>query len=51
LDKKPTLNLPSLLKTVASDVSNKSSAGGILSHVRDFNDFLERAALALEGMA
>jgi hypothetical protein len=33
---------------VASDVSNKSDSGGILKQVKEFNAFLERAAVALE---
>jgi len=37
-----------VLKRVASEVSNKSSDGGILKQIKDFNSFLERTALALE---
>ena len=37
-----------VLKRVAEDVSNKSDSGGILKQVKEFNVFLERAALALE---
>lgn len=37
------------LKTIAEEVSSKSGRGGILKQIREFNDFLERAALALEG--
>jgi len=36
------------LKRAASDISNKSHPGGVLKQIRDFNAFLERAALALE---
>ncbi|RFU26401.1 hypothetical protein B7463_g9928, partial [Scytalidium lignicola] len=37
-----------LLKRVAQEASCKSSTGGILKQVKQFNAFLERAALALE---
>lgn len=37
-----------LLKRVAGEVSNKSDSGGILKQIKSFNEFLERAALALE---
>jgi hypothetical protein len=37
-----------LLKRVAGEVSNKSDSGGMLKQIKDFNAFLERAALALE---
>jgi hypothetical protein len=37
-----------LLKRVAGEVSNKSDSGGILRQIREFNSFLERAALVLE---
>jgi hypothetical protein len=37
-----------LLKRVAGEVSSKSDAGGLLKQIRDFNAFLERAAVALE---
>lgn len=37
-----------LVKRVASEVSSKADGGGFLSRVREFNAFLERAALALE---
>jgi hypothetical protein len=37
-----------LVKRVAGEVSNKSDSGGILKQFKDFNAFLERAALALE---
>ena len=43
-----TPELSILLKTVASDISNDSPEGGVLKRVKDFNAFLERAALALE---
>jgi hypothetical protein len=38
-----------LLKRVAGQISNKSDSGGVLRQVKEFNAFLERAALALEG--
>ncbi len=38
-----------LLKRVAGEVSNKGDSGGFLNQVKQFNAFLERAALALEG--
>jgi hypothetical protein len=47
-DEKSTLDLTTVLKTVASEASSKSSEGGILKQVKDFNEFLERAALVLE---
>ncbi len=37
-----------LLKRVADEVSNKGDVGGILKQIKEFNAFLERAALALE---
>lgn len=37
-----------LLNRVAGEVSNKSDSGGMLRQIKDFNAFLERAALALE---
>jgi hypothetical protein len=37
-----------LLKRVADEVSNKSDSGGILKRIKEFNAFLERAALVLE---
>ena len=37
-----------LIKRVAGEVSNKGDSGGILKQIKDFNAFLERAALALE---
>jgi hypothetical protein len=48
-DGPPKLELSYLLQTVADQVSSQSGNGGILAQVKDFNDFLERAALALEG--
>jgi len=42
-------NLAALLKTVTGEVSSKSGNGGILNQAKEFNAFLERAALALEG--
>ncbi len=38
-----------LLKRVAGEVSNKGDSRGLLRQVKEFNAFLERAALALEG--
>jgi hypothetical protein len=38
-----------LLKRVAGQVSNKSDSGGMLRQIKEFNAFLERTALALEG--
>lgn len=37
------------LKMVVAEVSSRSAGGGLLKRMREFNDFLERAALALEG--
>jgi hypothetical protein len=37
-----------LLNRVADEVSNKSDSGGILKQIKEFNAFLERAALVLE---
>ncbi|KAH8598333.1 hypothetical protein B0O99DRAFT_592212 [Bisporella sp. PMI_857] len=37
-----------LLKRIATEVSNKGDSGGFLAHIKNFNDFLERAAIALE---
>lgn len=37
-----------LLKRIADEVSNKSDSGGILKQIKEFNTFLERAALVLE---
>ncbi|KAH6720974.1 hypothetical protein BKA61DRAFT_243557 [Leptodontidium sp. MPI-SDFR-AT-0119] len=37
-----------LIKRIASEVSNKGDSGGILRQIKEFNAFLERAALALE---
>lgn len=44
-----TSGLEMLLKSVAAEVSNTSDEGGMLRQVKEFNAFLERAALALEG--
>jgi hypothetical protein len=38
-----------LLTRMAGQVSKKSDSGGMLRQIKDFNAFLERAALALEG--
>jgi hypothetical protein len=40
-----------MLKRIASKISNKGDQGGILKQIKDFNSFLERAALALESKA
>lgn len=40
-----------LLKRIAGKISNKGDSGGILKQIKDFNSFLERAALALESKA
>jgi hypothetical protein len=37
-----------VLKRAAGEASNKGDSGGILKQVKEFNAFLERAALALE---
>ncbi len=37
-----------LLKRIAGEVSNKGDSGGILRQIKEFNAFLERAAMALE---
>jgi hypothetical protein len=37
-----------LVKRVAGEVSNKGDSGGLLRKIKEFNAFLERAALALE---
>lgn len=44
-----TIGTEMLLKRVAGEVSNKGNSGGLLKQIKDFNAFLERAALALEG--
>ena len=41
-------NLDLLLARVCDQVSSASAQGGMLRQVKDFNAFLERAALALE---
>lgn len=41
-------DLSILLRTIAGEVSSYSPEGGILKQVKEFNAFLERAALALE---
>lgn len=48
-DETNTAGLEMLLKSVAAEVSNASDEGGMLKQVKEFNAFLERAALALEG--
>ncbi|KAH7327320.1 hypothetical protein BKA65DRAFT_510388 [Rhexocercosporidium sp. MPI-PUGE-AT-0058] len=37
-----------LIRRIAGEVSNKGGSGGTLSQIKEFNAFLERAALALE---
>lgn len=41
-------NLELVLAQVAEQASSNSATGGLLAQVRDFNAFLERAAIALE---
>lgn len=41
-------NLELLVSRVVDEASSASSTGGLLNQVRDFNAFLERAAVALE---
>lgn len=41
-------NLAIKIAQVADQTSSSSGTGGLLNTIRDFNDFLERAALALE---
>ena len=41
-------NLELLISQISEEASSASSTGGILSQVRTFNNFLERAAQALE---
>lgn len=48
-DKKPEIrSIEFMLKKLAQEVSTKSGSGGILRHVKKFNEFLERAAVTLE---
>ncbi|KAH8650534.1 hypothetical protein BGZ60DRAFT_462355 [Tricladium varicosporioides] len=47
-DGNETTGIEVLLKRMASTVSTKGSSGGVLQQIKDFNGFLERAALALE---
>ncbi|KAI9650446.1 hypothetical protein NHQ30_000461 [Ciborinia camelliae] len=42
-------NIELILKRVASEASSASDDGGILKQIKEFNAFMERAALALEG--
>ena len=42
------VGLEMLLKKVAGQASSASHEGGMLKQIKDFNAFLERAALALE---
>lgn len=41
-------NLAIAIAQLADQTSSNSGTGGLLNTVRDFNDFLERAAFALE---
>lgn len=41
-------NLELLISRVSEQASTKSDSGGTLEQLRDFNAFLERAAVALE---
>jgi hypothetical protein len=41
-------NLELLVARIANEASSASSAGGMLQQVKEFNAFLERAAVALE---
>ncbi|KAI9891686.1 MAG: hypothetical protein M1814_002436 [Vezdaea aestivalis] len=43
-----TSGIEYLLKSVAADVSSTAPEGGLLRRVREFNDFLEKAAEVLE---
>jgi hypothetical protein len=46
-----TVGLEVVVKSVAAEASSASSEGGILKQIKEFNAFLERAALALESRA
>jgi hypothetical protein len=41
-------NLELVVSQVVDQASSRSATGGLLSQVKEFNAFLERAALALE---
>lgn len=41
-------NLELLISQITDDASSSSSSGGLLNQIKDFNAFLERAAIALE---
>ena len=41
-------NLELVVAQVADQASSSGSTGGLLNQVKDFNAFLERAAIALE---
>lgn len=41
-------NLELLVARITDEASSASSAGGMLQQVKEFNSFLERAAVALE---
>ena len=41
-------NLELAVAQVSDQASSAGSTGGLLSYIRDFNAFLERAAVALE---
>lgn len=42
-------NLDLLISQITNQVSMAGDAGGALRQIKDFNMFLERAAIALEG--
>jgi hypothetical protein len=42
-------NLDLLISQIANQISVAGDGGGALRQIRDFNAFLERAAVALEG--
>ena len=42
-------NLDLVISRIADQASSKSDVGGTLRQVKEFNAFLERAAVALEG--
>lgn len=41
-------NLGLLISQISDQASSSAATGGIFNQLRDFNSFLERAALALE---
>jgi len=48
-DTSQMIGIELILKRVACEVSNKGDSGGMLKQIKEFNAFLERAAIALEG--